>query len=145
MTRVYKSWSDGLALGLVQRNNGRPFGHRTTSPCNVGFLRLHHGLGIGCRLLYPCGSDAVGRWLVMVAPAQTWNPLRPSDPFSATIRQSTRLAHSFRAHLAVSMAPALLRALVATACTPSHPGFPFVYLLMSLTIAPLRLSNVGYS
>ncbi|POS74802.1 hypothetical protein DHEL01_v206800 [Diaporthe helianthi] len=32
----------------------------------------------------------------MVAPAQTWNPLRPSDPFSATIRQALRPAYSFQ-------------------------------------------------
>lgn len=53
MTRVYKSWSSGLVLRLIQRNNGRLVGHRTTSPCNDGFYVsiLALGLAVTCCIL----------------------------------------------------------------------------------------------
>ncbi|KAL1857433.1 hypothetical protein Daus18300_010406 [Diaporthe australafricana] len=66
--------------------------------------------------------------LVMVAPARSWNPLRPSDPFPATIRPSIGLTYSPWLHPAVYTEIVLLvRALVATSGTTAHPGFPFCF------------------
>lgn len=144
MTRVYKSWSNGLAArpGATECWASNRPSDNISFPRR--FSRLNHGPRIGCRLLYSCGSDAVGRWLVMVAPAQTWNPLRPIDPFSATIRQSIRLVSSFSGPFCCPHG-ASPRRLVAATCAPSHPGFSFCLISLCLTIAPLRLSNVGYS
>lgn len=145
MTRVYKSWSNGLAAspGATEYWASNRPSDNISFPRR--FLRLNHGPGIGCQLLYSCGSDAVGRWLVMVAPAQTWNPLRPIDPFSATIRQSIRLVSSFSGPFCCPHGAPVLGACWRLPALHSTPGFPFCLISLCLTIAPLRLSNVGYS
>lgn len=119
-------------LGLAQRNNVLPVGHRTTTSCHIGFCVsiMASGLAVTCCVLV--GLMLWDGGLVMVAPAQAWNPLRPSDPFSATIRRPNRLAHLFGVHLPTHMAPVLLHALVAAACTPPRPRiFLSSYLLVS--------------
>lgn len=134
----------GWLLGLVQRSNGHPVGHRTTSPYHIGFFVsiMVPGLAVTC-----CALVGLMLWdggLVMVAPAQIWNPLRASEPFSATIRQTIRLAHSVLGPSSCSHGArstcygcGCLRSTLTPDFLPS--------ISFCLTIAPLRLSNVGYS
>lgn len=125
---IRRSTRDGVMcwlLGLVQRNNGRPVGHRATTPCHIGFCVSTMASGLAVTCCVPVGLMLWDGGLVMVAPAQIWNPLRRSDPFSATIRQSNRLAYSSGVHLPVHMAPVLLRALVVATRTPHQPRISF--------------------
>lgn len=111
-----------------------------------GLLRLNHDLGIGCHLLCPCGSDAVGRWIGDGGPcsglesSSAKRALLGHDPAAYPTRT---LARGFI--FPFTWRPSSFVLWRRLTCTPPHPGIFISSFSFCPTIAPLRLSNVGYS